>query len=133
MKKLLFISTWCILCLCSCSKKANFNYTNEEQIEKEIITNLDKIVEVTDLTSSSPLDYRKNEYYNNIVNLGDNAIYVLESMYKSGKLSGVNAYLSALAIEDIAGCHLYEKYNLEWLTAKDFYTLWESNNCSFKK
>ncbi len=133
MKKLLFISTCCILCLCGCSKKANFNYTNEEQIEKEIITNLDKIAEVTDLTSSNPLDYTKNEYYNNIVNLGDNAIYVLESMYKSGKLSGVNAYLSALAIEDISDCHLYEKYNLEWSTAEDFYTLWENNNCSFKK
>lgn len=135
MKKILFICVCCILCLCSCTnnQKADFNYTNEEQIEKEITTNLEQITEVTDMTSSNPFDYTKNEYYNNIVNLGKDAVPVLEDMYKSGKLSGVNAYLSALVIEDITGCNLYEKYNLDWSTAEEFYTLWKDNNCSFNK
>lgn len=85
------------------------------------------------MTSSNPYDYTKNEYYNNIINLGKDAVPVLENMYKNKKLSGVNAYLSALAIQDIAKCNLYEKYNLEWSTAEEFYILWEDNNCSFKK
>ena len=52
-------------------------------------------------------------------------------MYKSEKLSGLNAYLSALLVQDITGCKLYEKYNLSWETAEEFYTLWKDNNCSF--
>jgi len=106
---------------------------DEEQLEKEITTNLDQIVEVTDITSSNPYDYTKNEFYKNIVKLGKDAVPVLENMYKNKKLSGVNAYLSALAIQDITKCDLHEEYNLDWATAEEFYTLWEDNNCSFKK
>lgn len=135
MKKVFFIGMCCVLCLCGCTnnQKANFNYTNEEQLEKEIILNLEQIGEVMDMTSSNPYDYTKNEYYNNIVNLDKDAVPVLENMYKNKKLSGVNAYISTLAIQDIAKCNLYEEYNLEWSTAEEFYTLWEDNNCSFKK
>lgn len=134
MKKILFMGICCILCLCGCTnhQKADFNYTNEEQIEKEITTNLEMITKVTDMTSSNPYDYTNNEYYKNIVNLGEDAVPVLESMYHDGKLTGVNAYLSALAIEDITGCDLYKEYNLEWSTAEEFYTLWEDNNCDSK-
>lgn len=133
MKKI-FIVICCILTLCGCtnSQKANFNMVDEEQIEKEILVNLDNIIEVTDKTSSNPLDYTKNEYYDNIVNLGSNAVPVLESMYENGKLTGLNAYLSALLIEDITKCNLQEKYNLSWATAEEFYTLWEYYNCSYK-
>lgn len=135
MKKILFACICCVLCLSGCTnkQKANFNYTNEEQIEKKITENFEQIAEMTDMTSSNPFNYTKNQYYNNIVNLGENAVFVLEKMYKSGKLSGVNAYLSALAIEDITGCNLYEKYNLDWSTAEEFYILWKDNNCSFNK
>ena len=56
----------------------------------------------------------------------------IENMYKNNKLMGVSAYLSALAIQDITKCNLYEKYNLDWTTAEEFYTLWEDNNCLFK-
>lgn len=107
-------------------------HTNEEQIKKEIVTNLDQISEVTDLKSSNSFDYTKNEYYSNIVNLGVDAVPILEDMYKSGELIGVNAYLSALAIEDITECDLYQEYDLDWSTAEEFYDLWENNNCSFK-
>ena len=43
MKKIIIII--CMLCLCGCtnSKKADYNYTNEEQIEKEILINLSEI------------------------------------------------------------------------------------------
>lgn len=52
-------------------------------------------------------------------------------MYKNGKLNGISTFLSALAIQDITKCNLYEEYNLDWSTAEEFYTLWEENNCSF--
>ena len=80
---------------CSNDSKANIN---TKQLEKEITINFNKIEEVTDMTSSNPYDYTENEYYKNIVELGENAVSVLQNMYKNKKLSGVNAYLSTLAI-----------------------------------
>lgn len=80
---------------CSNDSKANIN---AKQLEKEITINFNKIEEVTDMTSSNPYDYTENEYYKNIVELGENAVSVLQNMYKNKKLSGVNAYLSTLAI-----------------------------------
>lgn len=88
-------------------------------------------MEVSDLTSSNPYDYTKNVYYNNIVDLGDKAAFVLENMYKNGELNGIIAFISVLAIQDITKCNLYEEYNLDWSTAEEFYTLWEENNCFF--
>lgn len=48
MKKILFMFACCVLCLCGCTnnQKADFNYTNEEQIEKEIATDMEQIAEV---------------------------------------------------------------------------------------
>ena len=130
MKKIILISLICIFCLCGCSdKKSN---VNDEQLKNEIMASLNKINEVTNVTSSNPYDYTNNEYYNNIVKLGKDAVPVLENMYKNNELSGLNAYLSALVIQDITNCNLYEKYNLDWTTADEFYSLWENNNCSFK-
>lgn len=104
-----------------------------ENLEDVILENFNKINEVSDETSSNPYDYTKNDYYKNIVDLGANAVSVLEKMYNNGKLTGLNAYLSALAIQDITKCNLYDEYDLDWSTAEEFYTLWKNNNCSFKK
>lgn len=135
MKKMLLACVCCILCFSGCvnNQKANFDSTKEEQIEKEITTNLKQLAEETDMASSNPFDYIKNEYYENIVNLGKDAVPVLEKMYQEQKLTGLYAYLSALAIQDITKCNLYEKYHLNWSTAEEFYTLWKENNCSYKK
>ena len=43
-----------------------------------------------------------------------------ENMYKSEKLSGLNAYLSAMRGQDITGCNLYEKYNLSLVSNADY-------------
>lgn len=130
MKKIILISLICIFCLCGCSDKKS--YANDEQLKNEIMSNLNKINEVTNMTSSNPYDYTNNEYYNNIVKMGKDVVPVLENMYKNNELLGLNAYLSALVIQDITNCNLYEKYNIDWTTADEFYALWESNNCSFK-
>lgn len=62
--------------------------------------------------SNPQYDYTKNEYYQNNVNLGNDAVSVLEDKTK---------------------CDLQKKYNLEWSIANKFYTLWQENNCLFKK
>lgn len=125
MKKTIIISLCCVLLLCGCSnQKANFYTSENEQLEKEIMTNLNKITEVSDLASSNPYDYTKNEYYNNLISLGNKAIPVFESMYNEKKITGLDAYISALAIQDITKCD-----NIKWDTAEEFYELLKKDNC----
>ena len=130
MKKVI-ISIFCILCLCGCSNNKE-NVNNEGNVEEVITENLKQIGEVSNATSSNPYDYTNNEYYKNIIKLGKKAVPVLEQMYKDNKLSGVYSYISALAVQDITGCNIYEEYNLDWSTADEFYTLWKDYNCGLK-
>lgn len=70
MKKLIFIGAFILLCLCGCAtNQKDLSNSSDEQLESVIISNLKKIEEVTDLTSSNPYNYTKNEYYKNIVAL----------------------------------------------------------------
>lgn len=130
MSKIIIICM-CFLCLCGCGSDSvkqtdkvtspNVNNTNID-IEVEILDNLDKILEITDLSSSNPYDYIDNEYYNNIISFGDDAIPVLERMYQENKLIGINAYISTLAIEEITGSR-----NFAWTTPEEFYQKWEES------
>lgn len=129
--KIIIIVTSSILCLCGCTNNKE-QITNEDNIEEKILENLKQIGELSDTASSNPYDYIKNENYKNIIKLGKKAVPVLEEMYNSNKLSGVYAYISALAVQDITGCNLYEEYDLDWSTAEEFYTLWKDNNCGLK-
>lgn len=123
-----------ILCIWGCTNKSKDNFdNNEKNLENIIIENLTQISNKSNITSSNRYEYTKKRILQNIVILGNDAVNVLENMYKDKKLSGVNAYLSALAIQDIIKCSLYEEYNLDWSTAEEFYNLWEDHNCSFKK
>lgn len=130
MKKII-ICIFCIVCLCGCANNKE-SVNNEENIEEVITENLKQIGEVSNTTSSNPYDYTNNEYYKNIIKLGKKAVPVLEEMYKDNKLSGVYAYISALAIEELTNCNLYEEYDLDWSTADEFYTLWKDYNCGLK-
>lgn len=129
--KIIIIVTSSILCLCGCTNNKE-QITNEDNIEEKILENLKQIGELSDTASSNPYDYIKNENYKNIIKLGKKAVPVLEEMYNSNKISGVYAYISALAVQDITGCNLYEEYDLDWSTADEFYTLWKDNNCGLK-
>lgn len=129
--KIIIIVTSSILCLCGCTNNKE-QITNEDNIEEKILENLKQIGELSDTASSNLYDYIKNENYKNIIKLGKKAVPVLEEMYNSNKLSGVYAYISALAVQDITGCNLYEEYDLDWSTAEEFYTLWKDNNCGLK-
>lgn len=88
-----------ILCICAYTNKSKDNFdNNEKNLENIIIENLTQISNKSNITSSNRYEYTKNEYYKNIVILGNDAVNVLENMYKDKKLSGLNAYFSALAI-----------------------------------
>ena len=106
------------------------NTDNAIAYEQTILDNMDGIMEVSDLSSSNPYDYIDNNHYRSIVALGSGAVSVLEDLYNSGKLTGLEAYISALAIEDITDCRLSTKYN--WSSAEEFYNLWKNDNCEFK-
>ena len=111
-------------------KDMTLEMCNYDELENKISDNFKQVNNVSNLLSSNPYDYIDNEYYKNIVSLGKDAVPILEKMYKNRKLVGLNAYLSALAIEDITGCHLSTKYN--WSSAEEFYNLWKTDNCEFE-
>lgn len=130
LKKSIFmtLTILSVILLTGCKQETKNN--NSREI---IAYNLEKIQMTGPKTSSNPYDYTDNEYYDNIVNIGDEAVPILETMYKEKEVTGLSAYVSALAIQDITDCNLYEEYNLEWTTADEFYVLWEENNCSYNQ
>lgn len=129
MKKAVYVFLVLVLMTgCINHQKADFNTTNKDQIEKEIAEDFRNISQVSDLKSSDPNDYINNDYYDHILSLGDDAVTVLLEMYDSGKLTGLNAYLAALAIQEITKCQLND-----WSTAEAFFDLWKENECPSKE
>ena len=53
-------------------------------------------------------------------------------MYENKELNSLNAYIAALAIQEIADCNLYEKYNIDWINADEFIANWKTKNCGLK-
>lgn len=85
MKKIIYLSMFLILCICACTNKSKDNFgNNKKNLENIIIENLTQISNKSNITSSNPYEYTKNEYYKNIVILGNDAVNVnvLENMYK---------------------------------------------------
>lgn len=132
MKKIIIISLLVLILLCGCDKKIKVD-KKDNSIKIKILENFKEISNSSNMTSSNPYDYTKNKYYDNIVELGTPAINVLENMYYNGELVGLDAYLSALIIQDISKCNLYKKYGLDWSTADEFYELWKKYNCNFNE
>lgn len=76
------------------------------------------------IVSSNPYDYRDMENYHNIVELGPAAIEILEEKYVNGELSGMSAYIAAIAIEDIANLSCSNIMGEDWSTADEFFLMW---------
>lgn len=128
-KKIIII--FCAFLLCGCASEEN-EQIPQDKIKETINTNLEKIMTVSDVTSSNPYDYTQNEYYQNIIAIGKQAIPVIEEMYENKELNSLNAYIVALAIQEIADCNLHEKYNIDWINADEFFTNWKTKNCGLK-
>lgn len=131
MKKLIIVCLVLSLFLCGCESKDN--KSNDNQLANDIKENIENLLKVNSGSSSNPYDYIHTEYYNDIVNLGEDAIPVLIKMYKDGEFSkdGLDSYIISIAIQEIANCSLYNKYQLSYANPSEFFDLWEKYNCGF--
>ena len=102
------------------------NLMQEKTVAEEIDYNLAKINELSlnQITSSNPYDYIDNDHYNNIIKLGMPAVSVLEEKYSNNELHGLNAYIAALAIQEITGIQISEEADETWETAEEFFAQW---------
>lgn len=106
--------------------------------EETVRVNLESLRESIDATeasnpllmfSSNPYDYvsdGKNEYYNKIVALGPEALPSLEKALVESPNNGLNEYIIAIAIEDVAKADVrgIEKDPFAWSDAKEFEKKW---------
>ena len=129
MKKVLIISLSLIL-LCGCSISLE---VNTDDLKDSIKDNFEKILETSHGISSSTRDYIQNEYYKNIVNLGDKAVPALIEMYDNGEFTknGLDANIIVMLIQEITDCNIREKYSLTYSTPEEFMNLWKEYNCGF--
>ncbi|MFC3747453.1 hypothetical protein [Paenibacillus sp. GCM10012306] len=76
--------------------------------------------------SSNPYDYLKNSVeYANIVNLGTDAIPVLEKKIDESEGSSLFAYIFAAAIEEISKVNLKEDQSTTWASGDIFSAKWK--------
>ncbi len=104
-------------------------------LEEEIKDNFEKMLQVNSGISSNTYDYIQNEYYNNIINMGINAVPLLTTMYENNYFTknGLDANIVVIIIEEITGCHIKEKYNLTYTKPEEFFNLWKDYNCGLFK
>lgn len=109
---------------------ANLEVKTDQQLELEIKDNFKKILQ-TNKSSSSTYDYIQNDYYKRIIKLGRRAVPILVNLYEEGYFSenGLDANISMIAIEEITGCNIKEKYHLIYTIPEEFYSLWKDYNC----
>ncbi|MFF2911723.1 MULTISPECIES: hypothetical protein [Bacillales] len=104
--------------------------TADASVEKQIDENLDGLVEQlqteaankTELAiSSNPYDYLKNSAaYSNIVNLGTDALPILEKKMDESEGSNLFDYIFAAAIEEISKINLKEDQSTTWASGDNF-------------
>ena len=80
---------------------------------------------VETVTSSSPYDYIDQQCYDRIVKLGMPAVEILEKKYETGELGGFDAYIAALAIQEITGCNMHDVTGEDYGTAEEFFAHWK--------
>ena len=121
-----FLNYFIIALLIAISGLLLHNLMQEKTVAEEIDYNLAKINELSlnQITSSNPYDYIDNDHYNNIIKLGMPAVSVLEEKYSNNELHGLNAYIAALAIQEITGIQISEEADKTWETAEEFFAQW---------
>ena len=121
-----FLNYFIIALLIAISGLLLHNLMQEKTVAEEIDYNLAKINELSlnQITSSNPYDYIDNDHYNNVIKLGMPAVSVLEEKYNNNELHGLNAYIAALAIQEITGIQISEEADETWETAEEFFAQW---------
>jgi hypothetical protein len=123
------------LFVCSIIVALFVNKSVNASIEKQIDNNFASITEKINnkaalktqyATSSNPYDYiKENADFENIVNLGNDALPALQNKLSKSKNSGLQEYIMAIAIERIAKVDLKKEESTLWATAEEFNVQWK--------
>ena len=101
----------------------------QSSAEEIVDDNFNKMIEYNsgcNILSSNPYDYVDNEFYNNIVELGFQAIPILDDKISSNELPGCYQYVACIAIQEISEVDI-AAFNFEgWETADEFIFNWNS-------
>lgn len=128
--KKLTIVTACILIVCFSIIGIGITKSTTYAMKTNMKAMLEEIDEIiadkTDLSySSNPYDYIKNnKYYNNILNLGIDALPIVVDELKESDESGLKEFILALAIEDISGIQISTTEG-EWKDSDEFLDKYE--------
>lgn len=128
--KKLAIVTVCIMIACFSIIGIGITKTTTYAMKtnmKAMLEEIDEIVaDKTDLSySSNPYDYiQNNKYYNNIMNLGIDALPIIVDELKESDESGLKEFILAIAIEDISGIKISTTEG-EWKDSDEFLDKYE--------
>lgn len=132
-RKKIFKVVLAIVCLVAVAFTFNKVVAPEKEdasvtLAAEIEYNLVKLSELDSQTalSSNPYDYKDEESYDNIVEMGPIAMVILHEKYLSGEIGGLNAYIAGSAIEDIARVRIKDISGVDWASAEEFFAAWQS-------
>ena len=115
-----------LVCYLSVSKQHKSMAQEVNGICEEISEDVASMSEVspTVAMSSNPYDYIENcEAYDRLVDLGEKAIPEIGKLIVN-KADGLNGYILAAAIEDIAGCDVYKETGIDWCNGLEFVDAW---------
>lgn len=128
--KKLTIVTVCIMIACFSITGVSITKSTAYAMKTNMQAMLEEIDEIiadkTDLSySSNPYDYiQNNKYFNNILNLGIDALPIIVDELKESDESGLKEFILSLAIEDISGIKI-STIEGEWKDSDEFWDKYE--------
>lgn len=111
----------------------NANASIEKQVDNNFAAINERINKEVSLrtelsASSNPYDYIKgNADFEEIINLGSDALPVLQNKLAKSENNGLQEYITAIAIERISKVDMKKKESTQWETAKGFLKVWKSH------
>lgn len=124
-----FTLTLIVTLLINSSANASVEKQVDDSLEKIKINLQQEIANKTLLSlSSNPYDYVKDSVeFRNIINLGEDALPVLEQKIDETSDSGLIDYILSIAIEDISKVDLKKKDDMTWETGDEFSLKWKKH------
>lgn len=113
MRKIL-ISIICLLMITGCESK-------KDKMKSFIEGNF-QIIQKSNVISKNPFDYVRNEGYQNILDLGTEALDLLQQSLTRLNNDGI---VSAVAMQDIVNIDITKITGKEWSDGKQFKELWD--------
>lgn len=101
--------------------------SNKTSVEAKVKNDLQNIFmnDTNTLTSSNPYAYINNKYYDDIIEIGMDAVDVLSNDIIDKSQPSLDSYVAALAVSDITNIDMEEISGKDWETADEFWELWD--------